>query len=73
MRRLDPTNPYLFQQPKKVVTSEQAKQAKKAKKSRFHPGDEDPNHESVYFNNSKMGINTIAKFMPMVRYFFLFL
>ena len=52
MKRLNPKNPYLHQRPKQKG---------------FNIDQHDPNMEIIYFDNAKVGINTVGKYMPVVR------
>ena len=55
MKRLNPKNPYLHQRPKQKG---------------FNIDKHDPNMEIVYFDNAKVGINAVGKYMPVVRNYF---
>ena len=55
IKRLNPKNPYLHQRPR----------------SKFNPDEHDPNMDIIYFDNAKIGVNTVAKYMPVVRIYIL--
>ena len=49
---LNPNNPYIHQRPKQKG---------------FNIDKHDPNMEIIYFDKAKVGINTVSKYMPVVR------